>query len=48
MGSVFKLSYDITLKDDSSEKALIDALRCRNGNLEIQMSIVMPRENEEL
>ena len=29
MGSVFKLSYDITLKDDSSEKALIDALRCR-------------------
>ena len=48
MGSVFKLSYDITLKDDSSEKALIDVLRCRNGNLEIQMSIVMPRENEEL
>ena len=48
MGSVFKLSYDITLKDDSSEKSLIDALRCRNGNLEIQMSIVMPRENEEL
>lgn len=48
MGSVFKLSYDITLKDDSSEKALIDALRCRNGNLEIQMTIVMPRENEEL
>ena len=48
MGSVFKLSYDITLKDDSSEKELIDALRCRNGNLEIQMSIVMPRENEEL
>ena len=48
MGSAFKLSYDITLKDDSSEKALIDALRCRNGKLEIQMSIVMPRENEEL
>ena len=48
MGSVFKLSYDITLKETSSEKALIDALRCRNGNLEIQMSIVMPRENEEL
>ncbi len=48
MGSVFKLSYDITLKEASMEKALIDALRCRNGNLEIQMSIVMPRENEEL
>ena len=48
MGSVFKLSYDITLKEASMEKALIDALRCRNGNLEIQMTIVMPRENEEL
>ena len=48
MGSIFKLYYDITLKDDSSEKALIDALRCRNGNLEIQMSIVMPKENDEL
>lgn len=48
MGSVFKLYYDITLKNDTSEKALIDALRCRNGNLEIQMSIVMPRENDEL
>lgn len=48
MGSIFKLYYDITLKDDSSEKALIDALRRRNGNLEIQMSIVMPKENDEL
>lgn len=48
MGSVFKLYYDITLKNDTSEKALIDALRCRNGNLEIQMSIVMPKENDEL
>ena len=48
MGSVFKLSYDITLKEASVEKALIDALRCRNGNLEIQLSVIMPRENEEL
>lgn len=48
MGSVFKLSYDITLKDASEEKEMIDALRCRNGNLEIQVSVVMPRENEEL
>lgn len=48
MGSIFKLSYDITLKEASAEKALIDALRCRNGNLEIQLSVIMPRENEEL
>lgn len=37
MGSLFKLQYQITLKDDTLEKALIDALRCRNGNLEIAL-----------
>lgn len=35
MGSLFKLVYNITLKDISKEKELIDMLRCRNGNLEI-------------
>ncbi len=35
MGSLFKLSYEIELKDASLEKQLIDELRCRNGNLEI-------------
>ena len=35
MGSLYKLQYNITLKDATKEKAFIDALRCRNGNLEI-------------
>ena len=35
MGSLFKLTYQIVLKDTASEKALMDELRCRNGNLEI-------------
>lgn len=35
MGSLFKLSYDITLKDPKKEKEFIDGLRTRNGNLEI-------------
>ena len=48
MGSLFKLSYDITLKDASSEKALVDELRVKNGNLEIAVTVLMPRENEEL
>lgn len=39
MGSLFKLTYHVTLKSDASEKAMIDELRCRNGNLEIQMSM---------
>lgn len=35
LGSMFDLYYHITLKDTAQEKALIDALRCRNGNLTI-------------
>lgn len=38
MGSLFKLTYNITLKDSLKEKEFIDALRCRNGNLEICMA----------
>lgn len=37
MGSLFKLSYHIILKDQSKEKEFIDALRERNGNLEISI-----------
>lgn len=35
MGSLYKLRYIVTLKDQSQEKQFIDDLRCRNGNLEI-------------
>ncbi|MDO4616793.1 MAG: DUF4956 domain-containing protein [Lachnospiraceae bacterium] len=38
MGSLFRLTYDVTLKDASEEKEMIDRLRCRNGNLEITVS----------
>ena len=38
MGSMYKLTYDLTLKDASKEKSMIDELRCRNGNLEILVS----------
>lgn len=39
MGSLFRLTYDITLRENISEKELIDQLRCRNGNLEIMLSL---------
>ncbi|MDD7740413.1 MAG: DUF4956 domain-containing protein [Lachnospiraceae bacterium] len=39
MGSLFRLTYHLTLKDASKEKEMIDKLRCRNGNLEISISI---------
>lgn len=38
MGSMFRLTYRITLKDPKTEKEMIDQLRCRNGNLEITVS----------
>lgn len=39
MGSLFRLTYDIVLKNDIDEKKFIDEIRCRNGNLEISLSI---------
>lgn len=38
MGSLYKLTYNLTLKSTDCEKEFIDALRCRNGNLEISSS----------
>lgn len=37
LGSLFKLTYDVSLKDISREKEFIDELRIRNGNLEISI-----------
>ncbi len=38
MGSMFKLTYNIELRDALREKEMLDKLRCRNGNLEIVVS----------
>ena len=38
MGSMFRLTYNIALRDITKEKKMIDMLRCRNGNLEITVS----------
>lgn len=38
MGSLFRLTYNLTLKSCGKEKEMIDKLRCRNGNLEITIS----------
>ena len=38
MGSMFRLTFDVILRDPSKEKELIDKLRERNGNLEITVS----------
>ena len=38
MGSMFKLTYNVMLRDVTREKEMIDKIRCRNGNLEIAVS----------
>ena len=38
MGSMFRLTYAVSLRDITLEKEFIDKLRCRNGNLEITVS----------
>lgn len=38
MGSLYKLVYNVQLKDAGCTRQLLDDLRCRNGNLEIAIS----------
>lgn len=40
LGSMYELHYEVQLKDISKEKKLIDAIRCRNGNLTVICSRV--------
>ena len=47
MGSLYKLDYRIEMKDPSEAQAFLDALRCRNGNLEIAL-LNDTEEGEEL
>ncbi len=42
LGTLFELVYDIEIKGGVSEKEFIDALRCKNGNLNI--SLILPSE----
>ncbi len=44
LGTLFELVYHVTLKKECDQKALIDQIRCRNGNLDVSLSL---REMEE-
>lgn len=46
MGSLYKLIYKIELNSEDSVQKFIDELRCRNGNLEIAVSIPATVQNE--
>lgn len=38
MGTLYELTYEIVMKDQSESREFIDAIRCRNGNLNIVLS----------
>lgn len=48
LGSLNRLTYELTLKTPGTEKEFIDQLRCRNGNLEISMSFFSNNNREIL
>lgn len=47
LGSLNRLTYNITLKKVGEEKQFIDELRCRNGNLEVNL-MSMNADSREL
>ncbi len=46
MGSMFRLSYKVQLKNPAEEKAFIDELRTKNGNLEIALLPYTETQNQ--
>ncbi len=44
MGSMYELTYNVRLKNEKEEKAFIDELRTRNGNLKVSLSHPMMEE----
>ncbi len=42
LGSLYEINYRVTTKDGVSDKAFIDELRCRNGNLNITLLLEAP------
>ncbi len=46
LGSMFELNYLVNLKKDADQKAMIDEIRVRNGNLTVAMGTVTPLTEE--
>lgn len=46
MGSMFRLSYKVQMKDPKEEKAFIDELRTKNGNLEVALLPYTEMQNQ--
>jgi hypothetical protein len=39
LGSLYELVYAVTMENNANQKAFLDAIRCRNGNLDITLTM---------
>ncbi|WP_058300709.1 DUF4956 domain-containing protein [Gorillibacterium timonense] len=39
LGSLYELVYAVTLKNEVNQKEFLDAIRCRNGNLDLSLTM---------
>lgn len=46
LGSMYELTFTIMLKNDADEKAMIDEIRTRNGNLTVACGTITPLTEE--
>lgn len=43
MGSLYQIEYNVFMKEPGHEKAMIDELRCLNGNLKISLGVTQTK-----
>ena len=46
LGALYELRYEVQLRDSAKEKAMLDAIRTRNGNLTVVSSLMAPLATE--
>ncbi|MBQ1438808.1 MAG: DUF4956 domain-containing protein, partial [Solobacterium sp.] len=46
LGALYELRYEVQLRDAAKEKAMLDAIRTRNGNLTVVSSLMAPLATE--
>ncbi|PKK99923.1 MAG: DUF4956 domain-containing protein [Tenericutes bacterium HGW-Tenericutes-1] len=46
MGSLYRITYYLDLKSINNIKILVDEIRCRNGNLEVNLGVAQDDKNE--
>ncbi len=46
MGSLYRIDYKLEMKNSQQTREMIDELRCRNGNLEVRITVAAERKEE--